>query len=307
MKTIRFLKLKKGDAVGIVTVSEPVTLELRDLFDKGKIAIEKEGYSVIVGKHALSNPEYPVAATPKERAEDINQFFKDKSIKAIFCTTGGYNSNEILDFLDYRLIGKNPKIFCGLSDPTAILNAIYKKTGLITLHGPVVLWDFGVGIHNYTKKYFNKAISGNPIGPIEEFSEWVCLKHGKAKGRLVGGNLATLQKLIGTEFEPDWRNKIFFWEAISKQPHELQAILVQLKQRGVFNKINGMVVGKCVSCENRLYKKAPNLINVIKNVCENYIFPILYNVDLGHTPEKITIPIGALATIVSQDNYFSID
>src|SRR3989344_19398 len=158
-------KLSIGDIIGIVTPSEPVTEEKLLRYEKGIEELKARGFQIKVGEYVLSNKDNYVAANDQERAEDINRMFKDPEVKAILCTTGGYNSNGVLPHLDYQAIAKNPKIFVGLSDPTAIINAIYKKTGLVTFHGPSVMSDYGKGIHPYTEKYFEKAVMQvKPIG-----------------------------------------------------------------------------------------------------------------------------------------------
>jgi len=233
--------------------------------------------------------------------------FDDPEIKAILCTTGGHNSNGVLPYLDYTLIKKNPKIFVGLSDPTAIINAIYAKTGLITFHGHSVMSDYGKGIHPYTEEYLEKAVMHlKPIGKIKELSNWEILKERVCEGTLIGGNLTILQCLIGTEYEPDWTDSILFWEEIGVEPFNIERKLIQLKQLGIFNKIKGMIVGKCVECETKPYNLKTTIQEVVQKVCSEYKFPILFNIDLGHTWEKITIPLGTKAKIDTKQREFSI-
>ncbi len=291
-------KLSKGDTIGIVTPSEPITEEKLSRYEKGIDELKVRGFRIKVGEYALGNKDNYVASSDSERAEDINRMFKDPEVKAILCTTGGYNSNGVLPHLDYQAIAKNPKIFVGLSDPTAIINAIHKKTGLVTFHGPSVMSDYGKGIQPYTEESFNLTVMNiDCIGDIKPFSEWEVLKDGKARGKLIGGNLSTLQLLIGTEYEPEWNGAILFWEDIGVEPHNLENKLLQFKQAGILDRIAGMIVGRCVDCEEKSYKRPLTIQQVVKKTCEEYSFPIIYNVDLGHTREKITIPIGLEALI----------
>ncbi len=300
-------KLEFGDTIGIITPSEPISILKKDRFEKGTAELKVRGFKIKIGKYALLNPNNYIAANDKERAEDINEMFADSEVKAILCTAGGHNSNGILPYLDYSLIEKNPKIFVGLSDPTAIINAIYKKTGLITFHGPSVMSDYGKGINRYTEEYFGKAVMySEPIGKIKELSNWEILKGGICEGTLIGGNLTILQCLIGTEYEPDWTDTILFWEEMGVEPFNIERKLTQLKQLGIFNKIKGMIVGKCVECETKSYNNKTTIQEVVQKVCSEFKFPIIFNVDLGHTMEKITIPLGTKAKIDTKRKDFFI-
>ncbi len=307
MKLIIPKKLQEGDTIGVITPSEPVSDEKRERYQKGIEALVSKGFKIVTGKYVLSNPDNYVAASDQERAEDLNSMFVNPDVKAILCTTGGNNSNGMLPYLNYESIKRNPKIFVGLSDPTALINAIYKKTGLVTFHGPSVMSDYGKGIHPYTEKYFKKAtMFSEPIGRIEELSAWEILKEGKAEGMLIGGNLSVLQLMIGTEYEPDWDNSILFLEEIGAEPQIIEHRLRQFQQRGILDKIKGMIFGRCVDCDIKTYKRKTTIPDVINKVCAAYTFPIIYNVDIGHTREKITIPLGLIGYIDTYKREFSI-
>jgi len=307
MRSVFPKRLELGDTIGVITPSEPVLEEKHERYNKGIEALIDKGFKIVVGNFVLSNPDSYISAGDVERAEDINAMFASPEVTTILCTTGGYNSNGLLPYLNYDLIKNNPKIFVGLSDPTAIVNAIHKKTGLVTFHGPSVMSDFGKGIHPYTEKYFERALMGaEPIGRVEELSKWEILKEGKAQGRLIGGNLSTLQLMIGTEYEPQWKDCILFWEEIGAEPYFIEQKLIQFKQAGILNQLNGMIVGRCVDCEMKSFKRLTSIQEVVNKVCKDYKFPIIYNVDLGHTREKITIPLGVRGYIDTNNNEFSI-
>ncbi len=298
VNVIKPARLNVGDLIGIVTPSEPIIEDKLERYKRGVDSLKSKGFRILEGAHVLSNKDGYVSASDEQRADDINKMFENPDVKAILCTTGGYNSNGILPYLDYEAIKRNPKIFVGLSDPTAIINAIHKKTGIVTFHGPSVMSDFGKGIHPYTEEYFYRTVSeSRAIGSIKPFSKWEVIKSGKAKGKLIGGNLSTLQLLIGTEYEPNWEGAILFWEDIGVEPHNLENKLIQFRQAGILDKVKGMIVGKCVDCDMKSYKKLITVPEIVEKVCQGYTFPILYNIDLGHTREKITIPLGLEALI----------
>ncbi len=132
------MRLKAGDAVGIVSPSTPVTGELEGQFRRGVEFLESLGLRPVIGEHVRSNT-LGYAASPQEKSEDINRMVADTSIKAIMCSQGGATANACLPYLNWDAIRDNPKIFLGISDITVLLNAIHHKTGLVTFHGDDVM------------------------------------------------------------------------------------------------------------------------------------------------------------------------
>lgn len=304
--------LKQGDTIGIVTCSSPEPNWHEERFEKGLDIIKEMGFRVVIGENAFKKRTY-MAGTGRERAEDINKMFADPKIDAIICAGGGVSANRVVPYLDFDLIAKNPKIFMGISNPAILLNAIFSKTGLVTFHGPTIIWDFGSekGLNQYTKKYLLRALTDDTtaIGRITPSYEWKIFKDGKGKGLLMGGHLTTIQSVLGTVYSPDWENSIFFWEEVNKEPHIIDAMLTHFKLAGVFDKISGMIIGELVNCEEKKYPEALKIEEIIEDICGDYDFPILYGVKLGHTVEKITTPIGVMATLELHNGKinFSID
>lgn len=259
-----------------------------------------------------------MAGTDQERASDLNAMFRNKEIKGIFCSRGGFNSNQILELIDYDAIRKNPKVFMGLSDITVLLNAIYKKTGLVVFHGQNVEFGFSrgfSGINGYTAEYFSKAVmDNNPIGPIRNRRKLEIMKKGKVSGELIGGNLESLMALIGTGYEPDWKNKILFWEEDGNTTEDMDFYLTHLKLCGAFEKISGMVIGKITNYnvlepgDDWKKEKILPFARIILNACRDYKFPVIKGVAFGHYYPQITLPVGARASIdTSKKLPFSID
>ena len=174
--------LKRGDTIGVVSTSEPITDECREDIEKSVKRINDLGLNVKFAKHAFNNP-LGYGETAKHKAEDINEMFRDKSINAIFCTMGGFNCNAVFDYLDFEIIKNNPKIICGYSDPTSILNVIYAKTGLVTFHGPNFksLSDEEVeyGYKEVIKRFIDRKLS------FGENDEYKVVNEGTAEGILV--------------------------------------------------------------------------------------------------------------------------
>src|SRR5262249_47966013 len=171
----------------------------------------------------------------QERLDDLHAMFRDSEVRAVFAIRGGYGSEHLLDRIDYDLIRRNPKIFLGYSDITALHLAIHQKTGLVTFHGPVVLSRFS----EYTQKWFRKALfEAAPIGEVANPPETNRLRPthnlrtvrpGRARGPLIGGNLSLIATTMGTPYEIDTRGRILFLEDVDEQPYSIDRMLTQLR------------------------------------------------------------------------------
>lgn len=286
--------LRTGDTVGLVSVSSPVA---KKTVDKSVEYLTKLGYSVELGRYILQNEGY-MAGTVEQRASDLNEMFRRDDIKAVFCAYGGTSANQILPYIDYDLIRTKLKIFVGLSDSSILATAIYVKCRIVTFHGPTG-YNFGeAGMTEYTERHFLRALCNpEPLGEIEELSPWITIRKGSTEGEILGGNLSLLQSLVGTVYEPDWENKILFWEDLFVEYHTIDLMLTHLDLVGVFRKIKGMVIGNLLGCKEQEYQTKETFEEVIRRILTKYDFPILHNVDLGHTDDKITIPIGTVVRL----------
>jgi len=204
-------KLNIGDTIGIISPSAPITQELKEQFNRGLQVFKDMGFKIKLSKNIYANT-LGYSSTVSEKVEDINEMFANKEVKAIICSQGGQNSNVILPYIDYEVIKNNPKIIMGISDSTAILNAIYAKTGIITYHQNDIIWGLGREVSEKEVNDFKLRLIDGKNGKIEHFSKWSCLRDGIAEGILVGGNLSTLVKLLKTEYCSNFNNKILFLE-----------------------------------------------------------------------------------------------
>lgn len=292
MPSIRPAPLRPGAVIGVVSVSAPEPATDAEFFNRGVEALQHFGYEVVLGKHTLEQKGY-VTASAEDLAADLHELFADERVAAIICAGGGINANRLLRHLNWSLIQQHPKILVGVSNPTVLLNAITEQTGLITFHGPSVVWDFGAedGTPELTSTHFAGLLgSSESTYEIPAQHDWQWLREETLSGRLVGGNLASLQGLLGTLYEPDWDGAVLFWEDIAKPVNRLDVMLTHLRDVGVFQRISGMVVGKLVSCEpsNGITYDA-----MLLDLLKDEDFPILTEVPFGHTADKLTLPIGA--------------
>jgi muramoyltetrapeptide carboxypeptidase len=302
--------LKKGDSVGIVAPGLPSP---KDVLEKGIDKLEKMGFRCKLGKH-LFDITGQTAGKAEDRADDLNNFFSNDRIKAIFTTRGGANCNQILPFLDYELIRRNPKIFLGLSDVTCVLNAISAKTGITTFHGPVLLM-IGGGIDGkafseYSRGNFQKILTKEQVDTdrlTNVSKKWFVFKKGVAKGKLFGGNLNSLMSIVGTPYEPGWENSILFWETIGEKIEQIDQMLTQFKLAGVFNKISGMMVGRLVDMQpTDDVEIGCRILEMILDQCKDYTFPIIYGVDFGHINNNLILPVGGKVSFNTEDDFIKI-
>ena len=283
-------RLRKGDTIGLIAPSSPVDKDDLEVINQSILLMESAGFSIKFAKNALSNT-LRYGLTAKEKAEDINSMFEDKEVKAIFCISGGFNSNITFDYLDYDRIKINPKIICGFSDSTSILNIIYNKTGLVTFHGPtfkaLTSWPTKYGYEEVMKRFVEGGLA---LGQADD--EFKTIKEGKAVGTLVGGNLSLVNEMVAGKYSIDFTDKILFIEELFLEtPPELASnYLYNMKQNGVFDKIRGIWVGN--------YDGSIALERILLDTLEGqYNFPIIKSDNFGHIDKKTVIPIGTMAKI----------
>ncbi len=295
-KNVRKLKppaLRRGDVIGIVSpASSPDDFSR---IEKGVAYLEGLGYRVKLGRYIYKRLGY-LSASDDERAKDLNEMFADPQVRAIICVRGGYGTPRILDKIDYGVIKRNPKIFVGYSDITALQLAIFKKVGLITFSGPMLAVDIYSNFDAYSEEFFWMILTSksreievkNPDG-----AEISVLKQGKAMGTLLGGNLSLLASTVGTKFQPNFNDSILVIEDIGEEPYRIDRYLAQLKNAGILNKINGCILGQFTDCVPKEPEKSLTLEQIFQDYFGNLKVPVISNLSYGHIPRKITLPIGA--------------
>lgn len=289
-------KLNLGDTIGIVAPSDPIIDENIIELKKAKYIIEKNGFKVKFSKNLFSNSN-KYSATAEEKAEDINNMFKDKSVKMIWCAKGGENSNSVFDYLDYELIKNNPKIICGYSDITSILNVIYMKTGLVTFSG-TNFKTIATDETDYSlKEALKRFVDGNLNLGTEKDLDYV-ISDGEAEGTLIGGNLSLIYGLICGKYGLNFKNKILFLEelGLESSPAIISNRLYYMMQNGVFDKINGLWIGNYEHESQITLEKI-----VLDTLGKKYKFPIIKSNYFGHVENKTVIPVGIKARICSKN------
>ena len=203
-----FEKVKKGDTIGIIAPSSRIDEDDLETINTSVLLMESTGLKVKFAKNAFKKT-LGYSATPREKAEDINEMFEDKEVKLIFSVSGGFNSNSVFDYLDYDLIKNNPKPLCGFSDSTSIENIIYEKTGVITFNGPtfksLTSWATPYGYEEVVKRFMDGDMK---LGQDDD--EYITIKEGKAEGILVGGNLSLVSEMSAGKYSIEFTDKILY-------------------------------------------------------------------------------------------------
>ncbi|MEE9429459.1 MAG: LD-carboxypeptidase [Melioribacteraceae bacterium] len=307
MKIIKPPKLNKGDVIGIISPASSSSDFSK--IESGVKYLEKLGYRTKVGEHVGREHGY-LAGSDDERLSDLHSMFKDKNVKAIFSVRGGYGSGRLLDKINYSLIKKNPKIFVGYSDITALQSAILKKTGLVTFAGPMLATDFSSKANKYTEENFWRVItSKRKIGKLNNPKNDVfeTMISGRGEGTLVGGNLAVFNSIMGTSYFPNIKNSILLLEDIGEAPYKIDRMFNQLKLGEIFEQVNGIILGKFVDCKDESKsKKTIKLDEVIDNYFSKLKIPVIYNFSHGHIKENLTMPIGINCEINSSRGFVKI-
>lgn len=331
-------RLKRGDKIALVSLSWGGAGDANLLwrYKQGKERLEKVfGLEVIEMKHTLAGTKY-IYNHPEKRAEDLMEAFKDNSIKGIIACIGGIESIRMLPYIDFDIIGKNPKVFMGYSDTTTIHLFCY-KAGISSIYGPTLLVDFAenVSMNQYTVEHIEKTLfKSEVIGKIEPALEWtseylpweeknkltqrkykknrgyeLLQGRGTVKGRLIGGCFEVFDMLRGTEVFPkleDFDDSILFLETSEEKPPVwlIESSLRIYGINGILDRVNGIIWGK--PQDETYYEEYKETIKKVMKEFGKEDLPILYNMNFGHTEPKICLPYGALAEINCDKSSFSI-
>ncbi|MFN3322684.1 MAG: LD-carboxypeptidase [Bryobacteraceae bacterium] len=311
---IRPKVLKPGDTVGLITpatyVSDPDRMLLVER------TMQHFGLNMKLGSNVSKRAGY-LGGAVEERLADLHEMFRDPSVKGIFAIRGGFGSAQLLDRIDYDLIRRNPKLFVGYSDITAMHLAIHRLTGLVTFHGPVTLSRFTP----FTQDHFRRALfRTEPLGrltnppeanPLRPQHLLRTVRPGKARGPLVGGNLTLISTTMGTPYEIDTRGKILFLEDVGEQPYSIDRMLTQLRLAGKFDQAAGVVFGECQDCGPREFRPSFestfSLGEVVDNILGGLKIPVLSGLTIGHTADQLTLPLGVMAALDADNGTLTVE
>lgn len=311
-------KLASGDAIRVIAPARSLAMldsATRAIAD-GRL--QHLGLRVTFGRHVDDSDAF-TSSSVQARIDDLHEAFADVHVAAILTVIGGYNSNQLLRYIDWELLRARPKILCGYSDITALQNAVWAKTGLVTYSGPHYS-TFGQKLHvDYTVDHFVRCLMSNAPFAIQPSAQWsddawyqdqdnrtlvpndgyLVVNEGTAEGTILGGNLCTLNLLQGTEYAPEIADAIVFLEDdTASNPATFDRDLQSLTQQAGFERVRGLLIGRFQKASGM----TPDLLRtIVQSKRELRAVPVIAGVDFGHTDPKITFPIGGIGWLIADD------
>lgn len=314
METIFPKHLKVGDEVRIVAPSSALGIIGKDVQNVANERFADLGLRLTFGGHISELDDF--SSSPIEsRLQDLHAAFSDASVAAVLCVIGGFNSNQLLPYINWQLIQNNPKPLIGYSDVTVLLNAAYARTGVVSYLGPAYS-TFGQKKHfDYTLEYFKKCLLQEDSFSIGTSTEWtddewfldqenrnpihntgpVVVNHGSAEGELIGGNMSSLALLFGTDFMPNLSGKIVCLEDDDDANYKkFDRVFESLLHQPGADALKGIIIGRFQKGSEITEDQIRRMIAIrpqLKGI------PVVANLDFGHTSPLATLPIGGIVSI----------
>ncbi|MFL0104143.1 S66 peptidase family protein [Tenacibaculum maritimum] len=297
LKKIKPPYLQKGDT--IIILAPAGILKNRSLvIDKAKMLAEKWGLKVLYGKHMFEQGNH-FAGTDEQRCEDFQKALDDPTIKAIWSARGGYGSVRILDRLDFTIFKKHPKWIIGYSDLTAFHNHI-NNVGVETLHAMMgVSLEDKAAMITETIATFKKALFGEQLKYEVGASRYN--RKGKVSGELVGGNIAVLASMLGSESQLDTDGKILFIEEIGEYKYSIDRMLQSLRRAGYFRKLKGVIVGGMTKIKKNTTPWGSSIEQLILDIIPENI-PVMFNFPAGHDSDNRALILGRKVVLEVEEN-----
>ncbi len=289
-------KLEPNGTIGIIA---PAFVPNATRLERGIDYLKKRGFKIKRG-HSLSERYGYFAGKDRVRVEDLHDMYTDPEVQAILCARGGWGTLRLLDQIDYLLIQNHPKLLVGYSDITTLQLAIWQQASVPTLSGPMVAVEMGNQILPFTERHFWDQV----IDPSKTFSfnfadtDTEIWQQGTAHGLLLGGCLSMVSHQLGTPYSPDYRGAILFLEEVGEEPYKVDRYLAHLRQAGLFDQIEGLILGNYIDCsDDNPDRHSFSVQEVLKEYFGNRPYPVLYNFPYGHGDFKLSMPIGVTAKI----------
>jgi muramoyltetrapeptide carboxypeptidase len=289
-------RLRSGDRIGVVAPAGCVAAEE---LAAGLLAIREQGFEVELAPGIHERKGY-LAGSVDSRARDLADFFLRDDIAAIICARGGFGCAQILPLLDPE-IRRHPKIFCGYSDVTILLNWLLQKWGFVTFHAPMVAMDLARGLSDRTKEHFWGTLTGNK--PKWSVAVGEGLRPGNCEAPMMGGCLSLLTTTLGTPYEIDTRKKILFLEDVGEKPYRVERMLVHLKLAGKFDGLAGVVFGDFAQCEG---EGPRDVKSIIGEMFHDAPYPVAMGMPAGHGEENFALPFGVRMRLDSNEGRLSL-
>ena len=297
-KVLKPPRIKAGAGVGLISPAGATFL--REEVEIVQDAVKALGMTPYLAPHLLARYGY-LGGTDEQRAADINQFFADAKISLLLPLRGGWGCGRILPYLDYQVIKKNPKVLVGFSDLTALILAVYAKTGLVTFHGPNGLTSWRTEQVNWFRRVlfdgeavtFRNQVDGDDVGRLMAVKNRIqTITPGRARGRLLGGNLSVISAMVGSSYLPNFKKSILFIEDVGENIYRIDRMLTHLKLAGILQELQGFIFGQCTNCLPDADYGSLTLEEVVRDHIQPLGIPAWMGAQIGHLENIVTLPIG---------------
>ena len=299
-KKIKPPALKRGD---LVALFNPSGFADDALIQRATVNLETLGFRVMHAAH-LRASRGNTAGTIGQRLTDLHTLFGNREVRALWAARGGSGTAQLLPYIDYGLVVRNPKVVIGYSDLTSLLLALYAKSGLVTFHGPVASSGFTPFTVSQLEAILIEGSASHVMSTADEHAKRAVnephfvqrvLHSGSAEGTLLGGNLSVLTSMVGTPYLPDTGNALLFLEEISEAPYRIDRMLTQLEQSGMLSKVRGAMLGVFVKCEPAAGDESLVLSQALTDHFAARPIPSAYGLSFGHIASQWLLPIGVRA------------
>ena len=301
LPTLRARRLQPGDTVALINPSGAI-------YERAPYGVAIESLQAL-GLKVREAPNLRaryghLAGTDAQRAADVNAMFADPGVHGILAMSGGSGGNRILPLIDYAAIRRTPKFLGGFSDLTALLNAVHARTGLVTFHSPMGAseWnEFSVRHFRGTVMEAEAMLLSNPKerddALVSKANRTTALRGGKARGVLVGGNLAVMSAMAGSGYWPRMDGALLFLEDVNEFIYRVDRMLSTLKLAGALDGLAGVVLGAFTNCTPGDGFGTLTLDEVFDDYFKPLNVPVYSGASFGHIKRKLTLPVGLEAEI----------
>ena len=291
-------RLRPGDRIGMINPAraafreDPVTIQAESLEAMGLVPVKGENFYKRRGY---------LAGTDEERAADINGFFADPTVRGIM-GIGGWGSARVLPLLDYDLVRADPKPVIGISDVTSLLLGLHAKTGLVTFHGPHPRIKYSADFFKRVLFDGEEVLFSNPKEikddeTVQMKERYATIRGGRARGRLIGGNLTVLAAIVGSPYMPDLDGAILFLEDVREKPYRVDRMMTQLELAGLLDGLAGFVFGSCSDCDPGEGYASQTLEEILDDHILPLGIPAYRGALIGHIRRQFMVPLGVEAEI----------
>jgi len=281
--------LKKGDTIGLVCPAGYMTVDA--CAECIRVLQEEWGYKVKIGATVGGNSQTYFSGTDEERLADFQNMLDDDEVQAILCARGGYGMGRIIEDINFKKFKKNPKWIIGYSDITVLHAHLYSNYYISSLHAPMAAAFNEAGYINRYVQSLKSALEG-------KWAKYSCEPHelnrtGEAIGELVGGNLALVSHLVGTDSDYKTKGRILFLEDVGEYTYNIDRMMYQLKRSGKLSKLAGLIIGGFTDMKDTDRPFGKPVYQLIHDIIKDYDYPVCFNFPVSHGKENYALKIGA--------------